>query len=228
MKKIILCLLVVLVMVTGCFGKKELEVQQLDGGWSMYLNSDGAEISKEALEVFNNGLKEQNDFEYEPLALLGTQVVAGTNYMFIARATNKGDNQASYKIVTIYKDLSNNTQLLDTKDFNFVEYFDRQDEVNSENFAGGWTIYDNTKSVLDKDLQEKFDNAFADLVGASYTPIALLGTQVVAGSNYAILCSGTRTTYPAIKTLNLVKLYVDLEGNSQIISISNINLSELR
>ena len=55
--------------------------------------------------------------------------------------------------------------------------------------AGGWTpsadpaVTDEIKSIVDQALE--------GLVGVNYTPVAFLGSQVVAGTNYAVLCQAT-------------------------------------
>ena len=86
--------------------------------------------------------------------------------------------------------------------------------------AGGWfpaedpTITDELKALVDK--------ATGNLVGASYTPVALLSTQVVAGMNYCILCKITPVVPDAIPTWNLVYIYADLEGNAEITNVWEI------
>ena len=86
--------------------------------------------------------------------------------------------------------------------------------------AGGWfpaedpTITDELKALVDK--------ATGNLVGASYTPVALLSTQVVAGMNYCILCKITPIVPDAIPTWNLVYIYADLEGNAEITNVWEI------
>ena len=59
--------------------------------------------------------------------------------------------------------------------------------------AGGWTpsadpaVTDEIKAIVDKALE--------GLVGVNYIPVAFLGSQVVAGTNYAVLCQAA-VVYP--------------------------------
>ena len=54
------------------------------------------------------------------------------------------------------------------------------------------------------------EKALEGMVGASYEPVACLGTQVVAGTNYCYLAVSD-TGFP-----ELVYLYADLEGNVSV------------
>ena len=57
--------------------------------------------------------------------------------------------------------------------------------------VGGWENVPHGDAELPEDAQTAFDKALDGLVGAKYTPVALLSTQVVAGMNYCILCQIT-------------------------------------
>ena len=51
-------------------------------------------------------------YEYEPIALLGTQIVSGTNYSILARGKAVvPDAEPSYEIITIYEDLEGNAKI---------------------------------------------------------------------------------------------------------------------
>ena len=84
---------------------------------------------------------------------------------------------------------------------------------------GGWQSCPAQSGLLPSDAQAAFDKATGTLVGASYTPVALLSTQVVAGMNYCILCQITPVVPDAVPVWALVYIYADPAGNA---SISNI------
>ena len=52
------------------------------------------------------------------------------------------------------------------------------------------------------------------MAGAEYTPVAVLGTQVVAGTNYCILCKAAAAVPGAQPSYELVYVYEDLSGNA--------------
>ena len=56
-------------------------------------------------------------------------------------------------------------------------------------------------------------------------PVALLSTQTVAGTNYCILCEAT-TVYPGAEMhYAVVNVYKSLEGNANIISATDGDVS---
>ena len=83
----------------------------------------------------------------------------------------------------------------------------------SSMLTGGWTAKEDTE--VPEEVAEALKSALTS-DGPAYEPAALLATQVVAGTNYCLLC---RSGEEAERTLEyvLVYLYVDLEGNAQIL-----------
>lgn len=94
--------------------------------------------------------------------------------------------------------------------------------ASAEGLAGGWTIPESTE-VTD-DALEAFDKAMEGFAGASYEPVALIGTQVVAGLNYCFLCRGTLVVPGADQFLALVYVYADLTGGAQVLQIRDLEL----
>ena len=85
---------------------------------------------------------------------------------------------------------------------------------------GGWNTdkdvcaeyYDDACAALDKGLE--------DMVGVDYTPKELVGIQIVAGTNYKLLCDGT-VVYPGAETQEYyITVYEDLDGNCTITDIT--------
>ena len=98
--------------------------------------------------------------------------------------------------------------------------------ASAEQLIGGWTPIEAEASVLPDDAQTAFDKATEGLVGATYTPVALLSTQLVAGTNYCILCQVTPVVPDAVPTWNLVYIYSDLEGNAEIMNVWEIYIDK--
>ena len=73
-----------------------------------------------------------------------------------------------------------------------------------------------------------FEKAFEDLDGASYTPVMLEATQVVAGTNYKFKAEGTKTTNPIIQGTYYVYINKDLQGNISLLDIEVIEESEVK
>ena len=85
--------------------------------------------------------------------------------------------------------------------------------------TGGWEIVPAEGAVLPDEAVAALEKAVEKLDGASYVPVTLLATQIVAGTNYCILCQVTPVVPDAKPAWALVYIYADLEGNA---SISNV------
>ena len=95
---------------------------------------------------------------------------------------------------------------------------------SGEQLPGGWEnaedykITDEIKAILEK--------ASATLTGATYEPVAYIGSQVVSGKNHYILCKMT----PSVKELNgavsyvFVTVYENLEGKCEITNTTDYKL----
>ena len=83
-----------------------------------------------------------------------------------------------------------------------------------EPLSGGWYNVPHEAAELPEDAQAAFDKALDGLVGAQYTPVALLSTQVVAGMNYCILCQITPVVPDAAPA--------DLQGNAEIMNVYDL------
>ena len=94
--------------------------------------------------------------------------------------------------------------------------------------SGGWTP--SADPAVTEELKALFDKGTETLTGASYIPVAYLGSQVVAGTNHAFLCRAV-TAYPgALETepaYAMVYLYEDLSGNVSILSIADFDIGSL-
>ena len=91
-------------------------------------------------------------------------------------------------------------------------------ENNSDSLVGAYNTNLVSYSIKDNpDAMNAFEAAFPN--GYNYThyePIALLGTQVVSGTNYLYLCKSTWTDYPENVSFVLLQIYQDLSGKSEV------------
>ena len=92
----------------------------------------------------------------------------------------------------------------------------------AEPLSGGWQNVPHEAAELPEDAQAAFDKALDGLVGAQYTPVALLSTQLVAGMNYCILCQITPVVPDAMPTWALAYIYADLQGNAEITNVYDL------
>ena len=88
---------------------------------------------------------------------------------------------------------------------------------------GGWSAADDYE--VTEEVAEVVQKGLDGLIGVDYEPVALLGTQVVAGTNYAVLCKGQVVAPDAEPFWTILYLYEDLTGNVSILRFQNVTLS---
>ena len=59
------------------------------------------------------------------------------------------------------------------------------------------------------------------------TPVAYLGSQVVAGTNHAFLCQAVTVVPDAVPRWTVVFLYEDLQGNVSLMNIADFDFGAL-
>ena len=73
-------------------------------------------LTDELKEMFEKAVEDREDAEYEPVALLGEQVVAGMNYCFLSRAK---DAPNAFCLVYIYKSPEFDAVVMGVRDLDF-------------------------------------------------------------------------------------------------------------
>ena len=232
MKKI-LAIILVLLTVCACGGTKGAytveegeEPEELMGGW--YYNPD-LPATNDA--VADAAITKDESNMYVPLLELGTQVVAGTNHLYLCYSNDFGFTASdAFCVVKVYEDLSNKAEITDVYKFDILNYVDNEEENTPDDLAGGWTDnVDGLNNMLDAELSEMFTKAFEGWTGVTYEPICMLASQVVAGTNYAILAKGTTVTAEPVTHLYIVTIYEKFDGSSaEIKNISGLNLADIK
>lgn len=198
------------------------------GGWTLSENI-GENITDEEREIFNKALEGLTGVGYSPIAVLGTQVVAGMNYAFLCTATPVVPNPVKkLAVISVYKDLDGNATINEIKDFSLADYTHKDIALTPEQLAGGWrTNAEVPVKELEGNVKDAFDKAVGGLMGKTYEPIEVLGTQVVAGTNYAILCKTTLVTAEPVTAISVVTVYADLSGGASLVSVADISIPEI-
>ena len=211
----ILCILAV-----GC-GKKESNKK-----WETNLEVKQLSMSNEATGAFNKATK-NSDKKYEAVALLATQVVSGTNYMFLAIEDN-----SNYKILVIYNDLSNKASIIYNNSFDYTKYTSKNIEFKKEEIVGGWSVFNSPllfstlKIYFDSNIPKGFADAVNSLENVDYYPIAVMGQLDEDGKKYAILCFGSNKETGNDKEVFLVTYHEKSEDKHEIISSAYVDLKD--
>ncbi len=222
MKKIffVALLIALLIVVTGCQNPFKPNNNKVTGG--LELTNNNVFVAPENLiEDYNKAMDDYTGRSTDPIALLGTQVVAGTNYMFLCTEDKE------YKVVVVYNDLENNSSITKATTFDFKQYVDKNNDIDVEELVGGWTIEVPAKPIeLSENVQAIFDKANENMVGATYYPISQVAHQNKDGKNYAILCFGRLSDQNSTTGVFLLTIKEDENGADTIVSISHVDLKK--
>lgn len=225
---IIICLSLIAAgaIVFAACGKQEEENEstgdiesggEIVGGWK---TSDSPVITDDFKKVFDMALSGLEGVDYTPVAYLASQVVAGMNHCVLCKATPVvPDAKTTYSIVYIYEDLEGNAEITDIVSSN-------SDAQSAEgDVLGGWA--EPVSPEMTDDAKAALEKACETLTGAEYTPVALLATQVVAGTNYRIICESRPSVPNAERGYAIVTVYADLKGNAEITDTSEFQPGDI-
>lgn len=199
----------------------------IPGGWSVNTEFT-SQLSKEEEELFKKAESTLAGGAYKPVAVIATQLVSGTNYAYLCLGAPEAEGQeASWYICALYQDLEGNVTTMSIQSIDLTD-IQIMGNIYNPDFVGSWTpnVPEGDAKVLPDEAQAAFEAATTDYVGVEYKPIALLGTQVVAGLNYKILCYGTLVTSEPVTSWYVIDIYQDLQGNCSISDVQLFDFSE--
>ncbi len=196
------------------------------GGWEMNAEATAA-LSAEQKEIFDKAMAELDGVDYEPVAVIGEQVVSGKNYAYLCKATVVvPDAQPAWTVVVIYNDLDGNASFTSAKDIDIADVKTADADADAT-MTGGWSVPDPAKLTdLPADAQKALDSALEEYTGVDViSPVALLGTQVVAGANYKVLFIGKPVVPEADNALYAATVYQDPQGKCELTDVGNVDLT---
>lgn len=150
------------------------------------------------------------------LSLLASRTTgSGIQYRILCKATVVVPGaQEEYVVVTLQRGWLGKAEILDIGDPLCLTNLDYE-----EGAVGTWQEAESP--AMTEEATAAFNKATEGFVGVDYVPVALLSTQTVAGTNYRILCEAT-TVYPGAEMhYAVVNVYESLEGNANIISVTD-------
>ena len=194
------------------------------GGWTPA--EDFGDITAERRAIFDKGMETLLGVDYAPLAYLGSQVVAGTNHVFLVKGTAVvPEAPASYALAYLYEDLQGNVKLLTVADLPIVPQENGTTAVVEAGLTGGWTYAEDP--TVTEEMAAKLEKALEKNLGATYVPVANLGTQVVAGLNRCLLCQVTSVSPNATPHYALVYVFEDLQGGATLNQVIDLDVGSL-
>lgn len=188
----------------------------LAGGWEVNTGSTSISKNAAAKAAFKKATAELLGVSYQPIAVLGTQVVAGTKYAILCRATPViPDAAPDITIMYIYENVDGTVDI------------DGFQTIISGGDKGGFKA--NTRKFTIKNKKNKavysaYKKAMKELVGVVYKPVLYLGSQNKSGSNYMILCR-SQAVYPnAPYEWSLVTVSKSAKGKVKLGDVQTLEL----
>ena len=157
-------------------GKAENNSDSLVGAYNTNLVSFSLKDNPDALNAFEAAFPNGYNYtHYEPIALLGTQVVSGTNYLYLCKSTwTDYQENVSFVLLQIYQDLSGKSQVVGSA----ILFPTEESREEGEDYI------DNTGSYLPENIpaiQNAFKEAVPDDENAYYIPLAYIGKHSQEG-----------------------------------------------
>ena len=177
----------------------------IDGGWT---KPASPVVTEELKKILDKACETLAGMEYIPVAYLGSQVVAGTNHSFLCKArASYEDAEAYYAVVTVYEDLEGNAEILNEVMTDIV--------AESGDAPGAWT--ETATPELTDEAKDALAKACEALTGMEYTPVALLATQAVSGTNYRIFCEAAASVPGDVSSYVILVVNRDPQGGAEIV-----------
>jgi len=160
-------------------GEKEKAKNNSDtlvGAYNTNLVSFSLKNNPDAMNAFEAAFPNGYNYtHYEPIALLGTQVVSGTNYLYLCKSTwTDYQENVSFVLLQIYQDLSGKSEVMGSA----ILFPTEESREEGEDYI------DNTGSYLPENIpaiQNAFTEAVTNNENVSYIPLAYIGKHTQEG-----------------------------------------------
>lgn len=188
----------------------------LAGGWEVNTGSTSISKNAAAKAAFKKATAELLGVSYQPIAVLGTQVVAGTNYAILCRATPViPDAAPDITIMYIYENVDGTVDI-----DGFQTIISGGDKGGFKANTGKFAI----RNKKNKAVYSAYKKAMKELVGVDYKPVLYLGKQTKSGSSYMILCR-SQVVYPdAPYEWSLVTVSKSAKGKVKLGDVQTLEL----
>ena len=148
----------------------------LVGAYNTNLVSFSIKDNPDAMNAFEAAFPNGYNYtHYEPIALLGTQMVSGTNYLYLCKSTwTDYQENVSFVLLQIYQDLSGKSEVMGSA----ILFPTEESREEGEDYI------DNTGSYLPENIpaiQNAFKEAVPDNENVSYIPLAYIGKHTQEG-----------------------------------------------
>ena len=191
----------------------------LVGAYNTNLASFSLKDNPDAMNAFEAAFPNGYNYtHYEPIALLGTQVVSGTNYLYLCKSTwTDYQENVSFVLLQIYQDLSGKSEVMGSA----ILFPTEESREEGEDYI------DNTGSYLPENIpaiQNAFNEAVKDNENVSYIPLAYIGKHTQEGKpEEDVIFTAKKSKGKDAKT-NYELLYIvkDKDGKAKLVKTEDV------
>ena len=195
----------------------------LVGAYNTNLVSFSLKDNPDAMNAFEAAFPNGYNYtHYEPIALLGTQVVSGTNYLYLCKSTwTDYQENVSFVLLQIYQDLSGKSQVVGSA----ILFPTEESREEGEDYI------DNTGSYLPENIpaiQNAFNEAVKDNENVSYIPLAYIGKHSQEGKpEEDVIFTAKKSKGKDAKT-NYELLYIgkDKDGKAKLVKTEDVQFPD--
>ena len=195
----------------------------LVGAYNTNLVSFSLKDNPDAMNAFEAAFPNGYNYtHYEPIALLGTQVVSGTNYLYLCKSTwTDYQENVSFVLLQIYQDLSGKSEVVGSA----ILFPTEESREEGEDYI------DNTGSYLPENIpaiQNAFNEAVKDNENVSYIPLAYIGKHTQEGKpEEDVIFTAKKSKGKDVKA-NYELLYIgkDKDGKAKLVKTEDVQFPD--
>ena len=207
-------------------GEKEKAKNNSDtlvGAYNTNLVSFSLKDNPDAMNAFEAAFPNGYNYtHYEPIALLGTQVVSGTNYLYLCKSTwTDYQENVSFVLLQIYQDLSGKSEVMGSA----ILFPTEESREEGEDYI------DNTGSYLPENIpaiQNAFNEAVKDNENVSYIPLAYIGKHTQEGKPEEDVIFTAKKSKGKDAKINYELLYIvkDKDGKAKLVKTEDVQFPD--
>ena len=195
----------------------------LTAKWTM---PESIEVTSELNGLFNEGVEGLTKATFEPAAYLGYIEETNLDHAFLCKTT-EDTGKTFWSVVYIKEDSEGKVNLLDVQSIMLSESLDKGavqfGTVSGDELVGSWSVDGESVSKgigdISDDIKVAIDEALKSKVSVTYEPIMIMGSQVVSGTNYAVLCKNETSS-----EWTIVYVYKNLDGKGTLMNVATFDL----
>ena len=219
-------LLVMTFAAVSCKNADEpIDPEKQKEGWANFDDFEADELEGASALVFEDAIESVKGEKIVPVTVLGTKVITGTRYAYLAVTTPRAKQSPRLQIVVIDHGVDGVAKIAFRKDLLVAKYIDNEEpSLKTEPSAGAWEIKSKVQVCdIESQVKDPVVAALTDYDEYLYKPIACAGIKP-ADNQVALLCR--RTNKHATKS-DLCMVIAKINGtDGKIISIDNVPLTD--